>query len=274
MQKNQDSLIMHLDEASGNLMMSVFDGHGEAGDLVSQHFRAKFPTAVFGDADSKKGPEGANLAQAKYFISLEAELLNDGSIDTDFSGTTAVSSIIFPKERKLATANAGDSRVILGELDAATGKLVAREISIDHKPDSPEEKKRILAAGGRVFAVQYEDGVDGPARVWLSNMDIPGLAMARSLCDAVAHQAGVISEAECFVHDLLPTTKVLITASDGLWEFIENQEVLDLIQHCVADAKADEALKILVAESKKRWMTEEQVVDDTTIGIVFFNIPE
>ena len=40
---------------------------------------------------------------------------------------------------------------------------------------------------GRVFAVEYEDGVKGPERVWLSNMNVPGLAMSRSLCDHVAH---------------------------------------------------------------------------------------
>ncbi len=44
---------------------------------------------------------------------------------------------------------------------------------------SPDEKARILAAGGRVFAVEYDDGVDGPPRVWLGHMDVPGLAMSR-----------------------------------------------------------------------------------------------
>lgn len=45
--------------------------------------------------------------------------------------------------------------------------------AIDHKPEDVEEKKRIEANGGRVFAVQYDDGVDGPARVWWKHMDIP-----------------------------------------------------------------------------------------------------
>ena len=30
-----------------------------------------------------------------------------------------------------------------------------------------------------MFAVEYDDGVDGPARVWLGHMDVPGLAMSR-----------------------------------------------------------------------------------------------
>ncbi|RYY71428.1 hypothetical protein EON63_21720 [archaeon] len=40
-------------------------------------------------------------------------------------------------------------------------------LTMDHKPDLPAEKARIEAKGGRVFAVEYDDGVDGPARVWL-----------------------------------------------------------------------------------------------------------
>jgi hypothetical protein len=53
------------------------------------------------------------------------------------------------------------------------------DVSNDHKPDLVEEKARILAAGGRVFAVEYDDGISGPQRVWLGHMDIPGLAMSR-----------------------------------------------------------------------------------------------
>lgn len=30
-----------------------------------------------------------------------------------------------------------------------------------------------------MFSVEYSDGVDGPPRVWLGNMDMPGLAMSR-----------------------------------------------------------------------------------------------
>ena len=47
-------------------------------------------------------------------------------------------------------------------------------MSIDHKPDLPAERSRIIRSGGRVFPVKYDDGVDGPSRVWLGNMDIPG----------------------------------------------------------------------------------------------------
>lgn len=269
--QNQDRLVMAEDPETGNLLLGVWDGHGEAGHLVSQQFKDRYADAVFNDPDYKAGGDGINRALAKHFLTIEEATLKDGSIDTEFSGTTAVSGILTRSDKTLYCANCGDSRLMLGELDETSGKIVAKEVSIDHKPDDPVEKARIEANGGRVFAVKYDDGVDGPARVWLKHMDIPGLAMSRSLCDGVAHSAGVISEAQCFVVKLTPKTKTLIIGSDGLWEFISNQEALDLIAR-VDRAKPEEAVEILAKESHKRWMREEQVVDDTTIAVAFFDI--
>lgn len=167
-------------------------------------------------------------------------------------------SIIHRNE--LWVANVGDSRIILGS--ERDGRLVAEAVSRDHKPDLPDEKSRILAAGGRVFAVEYDDGIDGPARVWLGHMDIPGLAMSRSLGDEVAHSAGVSSEAEVHHRKLTPDDKFLIMGSDGLWEFCGNEEVVEAARKFEYPM---EAVRELIAESYSRWMAEEQVVDDTTV---------
>jgi len=92
------------------------------------------------------------------------------------------------------------------------------------------EKARILAANGRVFAVRYDDGVDGPARVWLKDLDVPGLAMSRSLGDVVAHTVGVSSEPEVFEYTLDSARDVfLVLATDGLWEFMSDAEVVRMV---------------------------------------------
>lgn len=46
--------------------------------------------------------------------------------------------------KSFVTANVGDSRAVL----ARNG--IAVDLTMDHKPDSPEEKKRIESVGGRV----------------------------------------------------------------------------------------------------------------------------
>ena len=98
-----------------------------------------------------------------------------------------------------------------------------RALSRDHKPDDPEEYKVIVAAGGRVDS--YRDGNNrkvGPERVWLKHEDIPGLAMSRSFGDLVAARVGVNCVPEFGERRLTPSDKVIILASDGVWEFLEN----------------------------------------------------
>lgn len=67
------------------------------------------------------------------------------------------------------------------------------ELSEDHKPDLPKEHERITVKfGGRVLSYLDSKGNPvGPARVWLKNQNIPGLAMSRSIGDTVAHSVGV-----------------------------------------------------------------------------------
>jgi serine/threonine protein phosphatase PrpC len=254
--RNQDALLMEEDEKTRTLLFGVFDGHGEAGDLVSHFFTDRLASRVFRNSKFASKPLDVVCSE---IATLERSLLHDASIDTEFSGSTCVMGII--RDKKLLVANIGDSRLILGR-KRRDGSYKAVEVSIDHKPDHPPEMRRIEAAGGRVFAVEYEDGVDGPARVWLGHMDIPGLAMARSLGDTVAHTAGVISEPENFQVDLTPDDHFMVVASDGLWEFMSNDEVINMI---VGIKEPRKAVDVLVAEANARWMKEEQVIDDTTV---------
>ena len=156
--------------------------------------------------------------------------------------------------------------ILASELDE---DCAITELSHDHKPILPEEKERIEQAGGRVFAMEYEDGYDGPARVWLKDQDIPGLAMSRSLCDKVAHTVGVISTPEVMERVLTEDDRVVVIGSDGLWEFIPSDEVIQLIEDC---EKPEDAVDRLCTISWKRWFDVEKVVDDTTIIVVFLDI--
>ena len=85
----------------------------------------------------------------------------------------------------------------------------------------------------------------------------------RSLGDAVAHTAGVISTPEFTERDLDPATdKCVVLATDGLWEFVNNQETIDMT---VAAGSYSKSVDVLVEEANKRWKAEEQVIDDTTV---------
>lgn len=254
--KNQDALIMADDPGTNSLILGVLDGHGEHGDYVSAWFRDQLITEMF---NHPAWVSNLKEAVADAIAKVERDLLRNFRIDTEFSGTTLSIAII--RGNELTGVNIGDSRVIMGKMDG--GRMVPVDITFDHKPDSPKEKERILACGGRVFAVEYDDGIDGPPRVWLGHMDVPGLAMARSLGDVVAHSAGVISEPEFTEYKLnSETDKFLVVATDGLWEFVENQETIETVEGQIGPAQA---VDTLVTEAGTRWMQEEQVIDDTTV---------
>jgi len=257
--KNQDALIMTGDANTNTLILCVLDGHGEHGDSVAVAFQNSLAKEMINHPAWKTD---VKTASAEAIEKIEKMVIGNYRIDTEFSGTTLSMAII--RGNRLTGVNIGDSRVIIGKVHG-TGNtsLVAEEFTHDHKPDTPKEKERILAAGGRVFAVEYDDGIDGPPRVWLGHMDVPGLAMSRSLGDSVAHTAGVSSVPEFTERDLDPATdKCLVIATDGLWEFVSNQETINMVASVKSPAVS---VDVLVKEARKRWLEEEQVIDDTTV---------
>lgn len=201
-------------------------------------------------------------AAVESLLQAERECIDNRFIKTEFSGTTAVICII--RGDKLVIINVGDSRAIMATEEGDSYKVI--ELTHDHKPSIPEEKERIEKAGGRVFRMEYDDGYDGPARVWLADQDIPGLAMSRSLCDTVAHTVGVLSTPEVVERTLTDDDRVIVMGSDGLWEFIPSEEVIELIKDCELP---EDAIDLLCTIAWKRWFDAEKVVDDTTVIVVF-----
>lgn len=257
---NQDSLLLKEDTETGTLVVGTFDGHGDHGHKVSDFVSHAFYRNLLSNENYLTDLKKAALESLKL---AEAGCLNNKSIKTDYSGTTAVICII--RDKYLLTLNIGDSRAILAT--ETEDDYDVQALTTDHKPDVEQEKKRILEAGGRVFAVEYDDGLTGPPRVWLPDVDLPGLAMSRSIGDRIAHTVGVISDPEIREHTLTEEDRILMLGSDGIWEFIDNKEALDILTNSTTVKKS---LDNLINTAWSRWMDNEQVVDDTTIAIVVF----
>lgn len=211
-----------------------------------------------------KADPGKSLRRA--FAHADAELNAGGGVDIEYSGSTAVACVL--RGRTLTTAWCGDSRAVLAR--EVGGRMEAVSLTEDHKPDAPEELERIEEAGGRVAKMQDENGEEvGPHRVWLRYAWIPGLAMSRALGDALAHRVGVSAVPDVSTHELGPTDRFLILASDGVWEFITNEEAVMIVAGCNSP---DEAAEKLVSEAHARWVHEEDgTVDDITVVIVAFS---
>ena len=107
-------------------------------------------------------------------------------------------------------------------------KLEGAQLTRDQKPNDPEEFQRITNAGGRVQRITDENGIKiGPFRVWEMNFNTPGLAMSRSLGDSQADHLGIISTPIISSHKInLETDYFIVLASDGVWDVLENEEVI------------------------------------------------
>ena len=202
----------------------------------------------------------------EVFINTNKDLCRNPIVDTQFSGSTCVTIIL--KKNKIICANAGDSRAVMGRF--INNEWINIDLSHDQKPNNPIEKERILKHGGRIEAYKDENGGDfGPPRVWLKNEDVPGLAMSRSFGDEVAHSVGVSSLPEIKEYEFLKEDKFIVLASDGIWEFISNDECVNIVKNYYLCNDMEGALSCLYKEASKRWIMEEEVIDDITIIIVF-----
>ena len=152
---------------------------------------------------------------------------------------------------QIITANVGDSRAVLGQRIA--GKWQSKDLTTDQKPDNEGERQRIEAAGGRI-APFFENGEPaGPARVWLREQNIPGLAMSRSFGDLVAASVGCVSEPEVGFYQIQQEDAFMIVASDGLWEFISSQQVVETVGQLLENGQIDDACNRLIEESTLLW---------------------
>lgn len=126
------------------------------------------------EKDPLLGSDPVEALKNAYITTNSALMVTDIHYMT--SGCTCVT--VYLRENTMFVANAGDSRAVMAR-QGGNGEYVATNLSRDHKPDDPDEQKRIEASGGYVCP-PYEEGLS--ARVYLDpHFTMIGLAMSRSI---------------------------------------------------------------------------------------------
>lgn len=220
----------------------------------------------------------------------------DPSLDDSLSGSTAISAYIHGRRNRITISNVGDSRAVLGKATQPNGfgprqALKAFPLSRDQTPYRRDERIRIRATGARILSLDQLEGLepindrddsandDGdfelgeeldeggdPPRVWSPDGDYPGTAFTRSLGDAMAEELGVYAEPEMLTREIKPEDRVIVLASDGIYEFLTNQSVIDI---CAKFTDPLEACRAVAAESYELWLQYELRTDDITIIVIF-----
>ena len=280
---NQDTYVIERN-INGILNFNIFgvlDGHGEYGHYASQFVSRYAVNRIKNNPSIKKCDEAKEVYKKLTFNGYEiiANIFTDADVqiqkekfDCQNSGTTCI--IIIQLEEKIICANAGDSRGILIFDKNDNNNLLNSKIynlSYDCKPDLPNEKLRIYECGGCVKKAVDENGEEGgPFRVWAFGEEYPGLAMSRSIGDLDAKKIGVIPNPQIVEYTLSSESKYMMVASDGIWEFISNEEAMRIGNKFYLRNDAAGLCKELYEKSLNLWHKEDCVVDDITLIVVFF----
>merc|ERR1712083_1088448 len=141
------------------------------------------------------------------------------TLSAQLSGTTCTIIIHDILAHKLTVAHVADSTAVLGKSGNGIG------LTRDHKPNLPDEKKRIEKNGGRVVFDGYANH-----RVYAKDARYPGLNMSRCLGDLLGHaDAGVSCEPDILEYTVSAKDHMLFLCSDGVWEFITPQEATGIV---------------------------------------------
>jgi protein phosphatase PTC2/3 len=144
------------------------------------------------------------------------------TMDNEEAGCTA--NVVLITRDKVYCANSGDSRAVLCE----GGNAVA--LSFDHKPDNEEEKKRIEAAEGFV-SFSRTNGVLSLSRA-LGDFDY-------KMNDRIGPEKQIITAfPDIREEPLTDKTEFIITACDGIWDCLSNEEAVKRIREQISQGKA------------------------------------
>lgn len=199
--KKEDRIVFH---SGRNIFAGVYDGHG--GNLTSEFIKQNI-VSIYSNVQGGSIPEKLELT----YQGLEKEFFNyfKRIQGRDSSGSTACTLLLTPNTIYLA--NTGDSRCIISE----SGK--ALQLTIDHKPTEKVEYDRIKT--------NKED------ITYTGVYRIGGLAVSRVIGDFYIKQKvkSVIYRPDIFMAKRNEYQDFIVLATDGLWDVMTNQEVVNFI---------------------------------------------
>lgn len=267
--ENQDSAMVVTQFAgqADQALCGVFDGHGPFGHRVSQSIRDNI--SKFLAEELEKHDDLLETFQVA-FDRADMVVKDQKDFDTQTSGSTGV--VMYIKGRRVLVANVGDSRCIMGSQPENSSVVKPFELSLDHKPDRADERERVVAAKGRVHSLVLNGRSVGPARVWLEKEDMPGLAVSRSFGDFLVKDVGVVAIPEFMSHQVGAQDKYICLGSDGLYDFMTNEEI---VKCCGKFKTAQQAAEGLVREGRRRWEDAgEPNIDDITAVVIMLSPPK
>lgn len=216
-EENEDkhTLIENIDNKNSNInninFYAIYDGHG--GKEVSTYLEKNLYQYFF-----LPNIDNNNIIKLKRHIKnvynhIQNKLnIQHRNISYNIGSTALVTIMAKDKQynTQLYIINLGDCRAVL-----CNKNLKAIPLSKDHKPNTSDEKKRINKLGGKI----YYDGYD-----WR----VETLSVSRAFGD-IDSKPYISHLPEIFKLKLNSQDKFMVLGCDGLWDVMDNQEVVDFV---------------------------------------------
>lgn len=162
------------------------------------------------------------------------------------------------------------------------GRRTAITLVDDHTLCCQEELERIKLAGAEVqhsledeYTSLFYDSEETSAkgngnslRAFVPGVEGPGTKFTRSICDSSLDDIGIISDPSITSCDLTSEDEILIVASNAVFAFLSNQEIMDICSSYYDPLEASEAVTKAVYD---KWIEQTNRCDDITVIVCYFS---
>ena len=180
-------------------LFGIFDGHG--GNDVVKYIKNRLPEIIKANITKNDNYDSIENNLTSSFHKIDEELK---FYDSEHTGSTA--TILLFQDNIVYCANVGDSTAFI------IYDNFIKKISIDHKCTDPKEEERILLNGGKIT----------------KNRVMGQLVLSRCLGDLYCKKYGVSNIPDISVNKLEGNVKYVVVASDGVWDVVKENELLQL----------------------------------------------
>ena len=180
-------------------LFGIFDGHG--GNDVVKYIKNRLPEIIKTNITKNNNYDSIENNLTSSFHKIDEELK---FYDSEHTGSTA--TILLFQDNIVYCANVGDSTAFI------IYDNFIKKISIDHKCTDPKEEERILLSGGKIT----------------KNRVMGQLVLSRCLGDLYCKKYGVSNIPDISVNKLEGNVKYVVVASDGVWDVVKENELLQL----------------------------------------------
>ncbi|KAI3526105.1 hypothetical protein L1887_05308 [Cichorium endivia] len=276
--------------------IGVYDGHGgpEASRYICDHlFPHLIRLAQENGLTSSKTLKNAVSATEDGFLSLVRRTCG---IKPLMAAVGSCCLAGFISEGTLYVANMGDSRAVIGRLNKRkSNKIVAEQITEDHnasmdqirqelKSDHPDDPHIVVMKQGvwRIKGIIQVSRTIGDAYLKKPEFALDPSFPRFHLREPIRRPV-LRSGPSMHTRELKPDDKFLVFASDGLWEHMTNQQVVEIVHNNPRSGIARRLVKLAMVEAgrkgKKKYDevkkmekgSRRAVHDDITVVVIFID---